>query len=422
MKGGVDPMIRREDFKYTMNPERIIWTTNAYNIGLHLLDVVKQIPWDKYTFNDRSSVWKPNENEEFSLVEEHVKASYVQLSKKFIPYCLFGGSCYEIINNVHKLNLYDFVDPTGDIDVKFNLPFYEIDTRSEINHSYIFTTPDRSELLPHINHLTTWILTQIEQLVQQKPAEHMNYNTIPCTQEEVLFTSEGKVDIVKQLGNLWLLRSIGERLLKIQLVCKFEGMQHPDHIMEYVFQFADKVTNMEDPTGIRYRNTTNKAGFSIQTNEQLIQDNISAMQQRETLYKTEDQHKWFNHVQRMKFLNHNMDTLRIDVTNPTNIHNLSELFMYVISRRRNLCIFSYIIPRRELGNCYAKQALIHLFGKFLFIFNKNKKILDTVLIKRTEQKFKTNYQTVFNLVHKINELISMTNYGGRKTKKFKKVE
>ena len=419
MKGGFDPIvIRPEDFKYTKDKERIIWTTNAYNVALFLLDVVKQIPWDKYTFNGISIVWEPNTDGEFILVQKNVKASYIKLSEKFIPYCLFGGSCYEILNNLYNLNLHDFVDPTGDIDIKINLPYYEIETKSEINHSYIFTSTDETELLPHINDLTGWILNQIELLVQNIP-KNVFSNMIPCTEGEVLIELEGKVDIIKQIDNLWLLRSIGNSLLKIQLVCKFEGMQKPDHIMEYMFSYVYDVNNVDEPSGIRYKNNVNKGGFIIQTNEQLIQDNIYAMQPRKETYNTTNQHKWFNHVQRLKFLNNNIETLNIIIGNSVNIHNISELLMYIISQIKNLCIFSYTIPRRNLGDCYAKKALNDLIGNFLDIFTKDTRILDTRLIKRIAQKY-GDYTKVSDIVDLVDQLIVTTNYGGkRKTKKFR---
>ena len=144
MHGGFDPIvIKPTDFKYTIDNDRKIWTSNNYSAGIYLLEVIKEIKWHEYTYNGPSTFLDPPDDDDEATFNPNIdvpttqiqptrvctiQASYPPINpdlsiRQVYPYKLFGGCCYEVLNMSRPgVKLHDIVDPTGDLDVRVYLP------------------------------------------------------------------------------------------------------------------------------------------------------------------------------------------------------------------------------------------------------------------------------------------------------------
>lgn len=131
--------LRESDFKYTIDPNRKLWTKNVFPIADYLIDAVLKIPWHTYRFEGNCSVWYGKEKErkrgnrwniknaengifEYNKIQANIKAK-----PQDRPYYFFGGCVYEILDRLYGQDpgvpkLRSFVDPTGDLDVYLRLP------------------------------------------------------------------------------------------------------------------------------------------------------------------------------------------------------------------------------------------------------------------------------------------------------------
>lgn len=120
-KGGFDIIpIKDSDFKYTQDPDRILWTKNVFPIAEYIIQAIQNIPWSTYTFEGISAFWS---NTEAVFQREDIQ---VKTNAPTSLYFYFGGSVYEIMNGLYDRpglpDLHSYVDPTGDLDVMIMLP------------------------------------------------------------------------------------------------------------------------------------------------------------------------------------------------------------------------------------------------------------------------------------------------------------
>jgi hypothetical protein len=369
MKGGFDPIvISDEDFKYTIDPDRITWTKNAYNAGLHLFDLVKSIPWETYLFDNYSSMWFQNEDDTFSIKPFKVTAYYPK--NHFSPYKLAGGSLYEYINlcqPLHNRNLRQFVDPTGDIDVFMNTPKMESDRKLDPVQCYY--EEDGITLNTYMNDLTTWLMRQVQHKINE--ILFVFDNTEPFDYTET-YETQSFADLHVPIGNLWLVRVKNGNMVKIQLLCKYIDCE-PDHILEFVFIL---VRTAEKAAGLSYKKPSSMIinGMHCQTYENLIDDNIDSMTNRIVLHDPElvhvemgerqpvsfmSGHKWMNHVQRMKWINYNTSIIPPPLLDDS-LERIMDYFKFIKTHLSELCKFSYVKRR-----CLEKNILNELVSKFI---------------------------------------------------------
>jgi hypothetical protein len=135
-RGGFDiTTLKDSDFKYTIDPDRILWTKNIFPIADYLIDAVLNIPWKSYKFEGDSKFWVVKETAETGRfqVENEKSTDYIPVLSKVkavthaVPYYFFGGCVYEILDRLYGKEagvpkLREFVDPTGDLDVYLRLP------------------------------------------------------------------------------------------------------------------------------------------------------------------------------------------------------------------------------------------------------------------------------------------------------------
>ena len=375
-RGGYEvDVLRESDFKYTRSPQRKEWTKRAFPYGAYLLNAIYTIPWNTYEFEGDVDLFRiedltKEEKEErkfknrFKLIQEtrRVKAN----NSNGLPYYFFGGCVYELLGALYPSpsypNLHDYVDPTGDVDVAVMFPT-QIEIEGDYPEEFIeypFNTVQQTEQneKPTIynslfDHYTKWIMEQIKQKLSSPIFRPLHDLTEPFDIRE---DENGKqADYLIQVGNIWIIR---EPTIKILVIAMFEGVAEADHIFDFSFR-GDLDTIGELPPLIKPREIprmflkTQNPQFTnipVQNFAELIAGNWSGMYDRQRLVNTENSHKLFNHIQRMRYLNTllpmilNLDNL--DREDSSNIAREVIGFCFFLNNidAETKCKFSYIQP------------------------------------------------------------------------------
>jgi len=129
LKGGFRTLINDYDFKYTINKERINWVKSTFPHVKKLVEIVSEMPIDKYTYSGSIffsyELLNDEEEEKFDRNKEENKEKMIiykeytlnNLEKPF-KQNFFGGISFELLNDCYKnVDLYTYVDPTGDVDI-----------------------------------------------------------------------------------------------------------------------------------------------------------------------------------------------------------------------------------------------------------------------------------------------------------------
>ena len=301
---------------YTRNPDRIKFTSSNYPFALRIVTAIQKIPWDRYHFHGESTFEyevAPNDDEDedtfvpsqstYTAVTIPVTAKYTH---EHVPYIIFGGACYEWLNfNMPPEDrfLSNFTDLTGDIDVRLFMPHVDhkpVYANVQGSHRqvdilescYIEGRPN--ELL---THLLDWITRHVVEQLRSGviDTDHL----VRC--EPVL---EGALLAPPvHLGNrkLWVTQQFTEsEMTKIQITCQMEGMTKPDHVVEFVLSPAKRAFFLNNRRHMMYQTV---AGLRIQTIDDLFEGNRSSLMERTPETTRGYEHKYLNHVQRLKFLN-----------------------------------------------------------------------------------------------------------------------
>lgn len=131
LRGGVlEPVQRVPAFKYTTDPARRAWTTMIYPYAPYFFNLLREIPWGSFYFNNNDFTAKCNSR---------------------VPYIIKGGAAFEIIDRglADKAwpSLHDYVDPTGDIDI--NIPPLVVKPKPELtNKEYFIKLSAATKTLP----------------------------------------------------------------------------------------------------------------------------------------------------------------------------------------------------------------------------------------------------------------------------------
>jgi len=371
MKGGFEiKTVKNSEFTYTRDRGRINWVKNAYPIGLNLVSCVQNIPWLDYSYSGTIPLWY-SEDEETYKIEEVPISTYF----KYKPYYFFGGCVYELMNAIDSratVNLRDYVDPTGDIDVRLVMPFIRIPDKHPVDHYEYLLTEDGAHMNILLDNYTRWIYDQLKIQLERMPLfAKLFENTVPFDYREVHEADTS--DIQDRVGNLWIVRSpqYDRGMIKIQIVAKFETTE-PDHILELVLPIKSKpgidILNTAANNFQEKYNSIN--GFPLESFSQLIQGNLSGMTDRQSLHINATlRHKFYNHVGRIQYLNnyfHTYPDRMID--NPAKFETqLLQLFHYLIQQRNagKLCEFVYN------GEACIPNTIMRSIVEYLVPFVKN---------------------------------------------------
>lgn len=315
--------VKESDFKYTRDPERIIWNKNLFPIGIYLVQAVKKIPWLEYEFNGKVNLFEQTED---GISVLSIEDTLLAKNTNGLPYYFFGGSVYEILNNVYRganyPKLHSFVDPTGDLDIHLGLPTYLKTSKKTDYYQHIFNeqaTLNEDGTLTNpltynslVEHYTRWIMTNLERIFRTHLYQKLFENTVEFNHMENHEAREA--DHIIEIGNLKLVRllSSNKSILKIQLVGKFEGMTISDHILEFVMPILTSIDDIN--SGFLKQN--NKMNYEllqssnnifnnipIEPIDKLIRGNEDSIGNRNILWNTPIRHKIYNHVGRMQYLN-----------------------------------------------------------------------------------------------------------------------
>ena len=316
--------IRSYDFKYTLSKQRIVWCKNVYNGLSELLPIVKNIKWDSYVFNDNCNISYINEesDEEETKIETMLATTTPNNSEDAAPlsYTIFGGSTYELINKKHykTVNLRDFMDPTGDADIKMKLPRVYIENLKKY-HSYFIPLIDQetNELNNYFRTTFRWCYDRVYEQLMLYDLNKLFPNSVPFNIDEYAevpneFKQPNLGFIDTAIGNCRLISfySPNANYFKIQFVIKIvdEGITKIDHLIEFVFAVGEKneiVHNPEGGVGFLPATFDYYDEYRIDTMPDLLEGNIEAYAVRQNFFVEKHlhyYHKAFNHILRMIYL------------------------------------------------------------------------------------------------------------------------
>ena len=286
-------------YKYTKDNDRKIFTTNGSKYAKIFIDLLKEIDWNwKYEGENiflRGTYNEETEKNDFDFVKLQCTASLPP-----VPYFVFGGYVYELLNKEYG-GLQTFLDPTGDVDVRINTPVVKLSKKDQGNEVYNFWYEDatHTKLNDIIDKYSSYLFSSLLSKVSQMQID----NTVDFDIKED--DDEGDVIDFVKVGNVYVAKVCNSFSLKIQVVCKFSNMDKPDHLFEMVWSIQKNPIGENSEYLKYYRESNPKLdGVFVQDLKSLIIDNVGSANDRISLYGTVKQHKWFNHIQRLKYLNY----------------------------------------------------------------------------------------------------------------------
>lgn len=398
MKGGLRLVaVQDKDFKYTRSAQRIQWMKNLFPIGQYLIQIVRKIPWTSYEFKgnvelfhpigEDDATFDPAKPDEYVAEEVPIQTRWTMIQKKVEvpitePYYFFGGCVYEIINTLipDPIPLRNYVDPTGDIDIRLYLPFIETppDGIDYINY-HLKADGTMNELL---RNYTQWLMQQLEMQLKGIPKplfDQLFENTVSFD-----FHEQGEAlhsDLQIPVGNLWIVRvpQYDAGMIKIQVVCKFADTE-ADHCLEFVMPIntTPKVSNLNET--ILNLNDARMfiKGFPLESFRRLLDGNLSGMKERAVLYNNEElRHKLYNHVGRIQYLNMFFSLEKnhgfiLGSHQITFANGVLQLLHYFIGKREANELRHFSHDGTVLGDAYTDDVMMLSLLRFLirFVFPK----------------------------------------------------
>jgi len=291
-KGGLEPLIKVPNFKYTFDEKRKLFIGYIYPYAEYFINCVTSMPLNSYTYNGNCEYIDETEDtsnpiSKYTNVENKIQI-VSQCSSSSPPLYFFtGGTVYEILDKkFNNVNLYNYCDATGDIDVVLYPPKL---TYNEKGNVYFLNTDKK--ISSFYSDFTRWVFEKMVENVKSiqmlfNNMEHVvnfninDYSDIPLEHKNADFGYKNQ-----QLSKLYVVGFLNEdkSMFKIQVVCKIEdfGISVIDHVIEIIIPLPE--SNIEfTPTSDSYKLprintiTINKKSFNISNYNHLISDNINA--------------------------------------------------------------------------------------------------------------------------------------------------
>ena len=345
------------EFKYTISKERQIWSKNVYSLRKHLLHILPNIPWKDYEYNGPTYIVKdvvyetedeilPEIKENFvSHVSDVGGIGYIKIANDIsfnvnpnLDYTIFGGSAYELLNDAYpNVELHNYVDPTGDLDIKVN---YYLDKKVIYNMNQDYKNVTDTVYLNNFNYrindginpfykdMMYWIFTQICHQLEKnsdsllsklltsnvKPFSIESY--LPKANSDSLFLQEKYGFFHKSFleGRLHVIaftefnkdsKEVDKEMMKIQIVINVESESYSiqDHIFEIIL-IANQLEMTKTP---KMEIQSKNKSYFIDTISDLLTSNIQAYNIRSEYIhfneKNEEYfHKGMNHITRFLYL------------------------------------------------------------------------------------------------------------------------
>jgi len=153
--------------------------------------------------------------------------------------------------------------------------------------------------------LLDWITSKLVAIFEQDDIrQHMgNLVVSEADTSEGVTLPRGKTSLYD--GKLWIVQSIQEHMTKVQVSGQFEGMTKPDHILEFVLTSGTELNKGAFANNVyeKRKNYQMVDGLRMETLSQLYMGNRNALMDRTPESTREYTHKYYNHIQRLKFLN-----------------------------------------------------------------------------------------------------------------------
>lgn len=391
--GGFDIIpLKNSDFKYTKDAKRITWNKHTYPIGEYIIQLVQNIPWKDYSFEGKIKFLNFIEDDDNLIPEWKEHTIKTKPIDKF-PYYFFGGCVYEILNNEFKQlgkSLHNYTDPTGDVDVRLGLPNIEIKEKVKYDYSDFMFEPDgkdnegkdKFKMNAFVDNYTKWILEQVQNQLNKIPKQLFEKIFADTVEFDYKDEHEGAyADLSYRIKNIWIIRAIVNGMIKIQMTVKYKDMTEPDHILEFVLpaqadldEMPDDVYRIDSLDRFSKYYIVIKDKIPIESFYELYNANVRAGKERlELLNDDELHHKFYNHIQRLLFLNHSIGKIlnkpgesdNNKITLKDNDYNqliyivLLKYINFLIKNKDTICKFLYT-NKPKLNDCNKQDVLKYL--------------------------------------------------------------
>lgn len=308
-KGGLEPLTRVPNFKYTFNEKRKIFIGYIYPYAEHFIGCVTSVPFNSYTYNGNCECKDSKKTRQKVTTCNSINSPL---------YYFTGGAAYELLNKkFNNVNLHNYCDATGDIDVALFPPHL---TSSDMDYYNLYFLNKDGKINSFYSDFTRWTFENMVKNVQSIEVLFRNMKNL------LDFNIDEYVDIptefkstdfgynVQMIGKLYVVAFFNDSTFKIQVVCKIEdsGVSVIDHIIEIMIPLPKKDDDF-NPTNDAYYTqpdintiTINEKSLNIQSYNELINDNFSAYDSRKGAYgalnERETVYQPINHIARLFYL------------------------------------------------------------------------------------------------------------------------
>lgn len=334
--------IKNENFKYISFDFRKEWIKLVYPYSRYFLTMITTIPWGAYTYDGPAFVdsYDENNNNVFRLPQSSTNIVTKNIKIRGLNYFLFGGSVAEVYNYIYEkesnIHLHDYVDPTGDFDVKFGYTDFElyegeVGSKTFITDDHLFAYDAAGNLSPFVEHMTRWIFEQFVETVrgigEAYSLTHLTSFTAksvadvpqnPVVQNTMGMNNSDPLMLHAQIGDLHVIRKTETDIIKIQLNFPFETQNensvmkqniYADHLIEFVLAInSDQDEGVGNLSTEFQFNVNTIHNLNIQTPLAFINDQIKGYSDRLHIlnYNKEEyiinRHKFINHLQRVLYM------------------------------------------------------------------------------------------------------------------------
>lgn len=436
--GGIRNLLRDVDFKYIEDPTRIIWSKSVIQNVQKIVDFVATIPYNNFRYDgdiyflikkdietktetdididtelnyETVGYTKINVQEEFQYIIDEYQEKVIGMTEKEIyelnrrvmnpekikerfkknimSYNFFGGITYELLNDRYKnVNLYNYVDPTSDIDVlllmndefvnHFKNKIQQRNSNLIIDNTLVYKDEHGMLMMNDFpksvaNYIYNYLLDNLNTL-------NLHFeNSVPFDDSEYyainnLVRSDNLGFRSNEIGetNARLISYFDDDFLtfRIQLVLKMQIQEKEivDHFFEFLINFDH--TFSETAIGLQLmRIPIRDKMYQISSLSTLFYDNLNAYKKRESLIIsniTEARHKGLNHVCRTIYL---LDLIKNNIVAEQNAPINAEPNIY-----KDLAFnFKYVPPIKNkifqnIQREYVKSYMLYVYidGKIIY--------------------------------------------------------
>jgi len=354
--------IKDSDFKYTLSPIRRRWVKSIYPIMEEIIKIPQAIPWKTYEFRGKIPLWIPKDSEnnsyeqnsdiQYNISDEEIIAKYPDGA---VPYEFFGGSVYELLHNqfykervlnVDVPHIRAFLDPTGDVDVHIARPkisyTYDVDpTDSD------YTDKTLTIINPLIDDWSHWLFEEVIRAIATSPIPaYFEPISEKMTKSETAMAIESKY-----VGNILITRVKILDMIKVQCSIKLKDSTIEDHFLEFLYNLneggEDTIKYKDYRTSLHLNNDV-----YVQPLKSLYKENYDSISNRLVFINNpEFQHKFYNHIQRLSYLNRIV---------PLMIPKFKSYVQNLTDEITNLC---YILRILSVPENYPQLGLVRNYEK-----------------------------------------------------------